>query len=1043
MEQIFQQRVLEKYISDQDESIVKQRWEKFQKFQLKAIANKEDKTSFLYKEEEYQAGFLSDVFENCLGYKLNIHSSNNDFNLRREVKNESDSKKADGAIIVDSNVVGVIELKAQDTKHIYMKPSKGKLSPIDQAFGYLTAQDSRYAKYVIVSNFDELRFYIKDKLNYERFKLISLDFYGFKKLHTILSHESISSDLPLKIKQESVAHEEDITDKLYKDYTKFRIALFENIKKNNPTIDEVKLLSMTQKLIDRIVFILFAEDTGILPINSIYTIIEEHKKSNDGWSEPKSLYDFYKIYFRAIDKGNEKLDITTYNGGLFAEDQLLDSLIIDDNVLDEQAKKLSKYRFGSEISVNILGHIFEKSITALEEITAQIQNIDYDKKKSQQKIDGAFYTPEYITRYIVDNTLGKQCADKKAELNLDTFEEPKNAKRLTKKEKSYLDAVYQYREWLLNLKILDPACGSGAFLNQTLNFLLAEHKFVDDVRRLYENEGLGLYDTKATILKNNLYGVDINEGAVDIAKLSLWLSTAEKGEPLTTLAEKIKVGNSLIPDENVIDNAFAWEEEFPEVFEQGGFDVIIGNPPYVKEAINKDAFNGLHNHLCYQGKMDLWYFFGALALELIKEEEGVIGYIAPNNWITNDGASNFRNIILNQGRLISFVDFGDFKVFDTAGIQTMIYIMKKSDNNQNYSFEYSRVLDKKIKHGDAQLFLEKFFDPRFEYFKTAIEKDIQIDKPINFINTELNIIINKILSKKNFSLNSSEIASGIDVLQDFVNKKHKEVLEGTEIGDGIFNLSENEFISLNLSQKEKSIIKPFYTTKELGRYFGNKINKYWIIYTNSEFKNKENIEPYPNIKAHLDKFKSIFTSVNKPYGLHRSRNEKYFQGEKILSLRKCSVRPRFTYVNFDTYVNRTFMVIQTERINKMYLTGLLNSTLLAFWLKYKGKMQGNNYQIDKNPLLNLPIIKPNKEIQNNVAELVSQIINSMQKQIDYSNLLQMTRLENNFDREIKLEKELSEIQPLIDSLDRQIDNIIFKLYGLNPEEVNTIIEKMN
>ncbi|NCP53294.1 MAG: restriction endonuclease subunit M, partial [Flavobacteriales bacterium] len=151
------------------------------------------------------------------------------------------------------------------------------------------------------------------------------------------------------------------------------------------------------------------------------------------------------------------------------------------------------------------------------------------------------------------------------------------------------------------------------------------------------------------------------------------------------------------------------------------------------------------------------------------------GYIAPNNWITNSGASKFRNIVINNGKLIKFIDFGDFKVFDSAGIQTMIYIMKRTDENQKYNFDYAKVIDSKIKHPDAQLFLENVKDERFDYFTTEIEKVKYLDKPINFINAGLSIVINKIKTKQNFVFDNKEIATGIDVHQDFTNKKHIEI----------------------------------------------------------------------------------------------------------------------------------------------------------------------------------------------------------------------------------------------------------------------------
>ena len=186
-----------------------------------------------------------------------------------------------------------------------------------------------------------------------------------------------------------------------------------------------------------------------------------------------SLYDIYKFYFDAISNGNEKLDISKYNGGLFATDELLDSLIIDDFILNDNVQILSNYDFASEISVNILGHIFAQSLKALEELQANIDNVNFDKTKSKRKKDGVFYTPEYITRYIVENTLGKMCSEKREELLIGNgILIPSNPKKLTKQEQQTKDNLQEYKNWLLNLKILDPACGSGAFLNQALEYLI-------------------------------------------------------------------------------------------------------------------------------------------------------------------------------------------------------------------------------------------------------------------------------------------------------------------------------------------------------------------------------------------------------------------------------------------------------------------------------------------------------------------------------------------------------------------------------------------
>ncbi len=1256
--QIFQKSVILKNLNRLDNQLVEKAYQVFKQNYSQEKINK-IKT---LKEEEYQDGFLRDIFVDVLGYTI---KPNDNYNLVRELKNSADSKKADGAIISSEqgvaeqryseqggathcltettyNTLAVIELKSTTTKDL--------TSVTQQAFNYKNNQPG--CKYVITSNFHKLRFYIDYANEYEEFDLFNMTRADFDFMFLILSKESIFSNLPIILKQETKFHEQNISAQLYKDYSSFKYKIFENLIKNNSEIDKLTLFEKSQKLLDRILFIFFAEDSGLLPANSISRIIERYEllKTEDAY---KSLYEIYKQYFGYMNFGRKGKvpadDIPAYNGGLFAPDEILDNVKIDDGVLLNDSLKLSKYDYSSEVDVNILGHIFEHSLSEIEEIEFQI-SAEYSfaeehappQKNTPQKTplqsnkrkkDGVFYTPKYITQYIVENTLGKLCENKRIELDIFEIEFDENYKTkngLTEKGKLLYEKLHSYKEWLKTLKILDPACGSGAFLNQALNFLIAEHKKIDDVIAELTETPLRLFDTDKSILENNLYGVDINEESVEIAKLSLWLRTAQKGRKLSNLNNNIKCGNSLIDDFGIAGNkAFNWYKEFPQIFKEkdkkawhitfalynsrysidtdgltrrfggitanttgfiartfpefteeqeiimaeeltkaakkynlnitalnickdhlhaiiiceeeelsfligkwkgrssytfnqrinisdvanehiknysddkngklwakgfnsvlirdneqyfktlsyihlnrnkhqltpqtdgftrrleemicsyehafrteysGGFDVVIGNPPYIKEDTNRQAFEGLHSHYCYQGKMDLWYFFGALALELVKKETGLIGYIAPNNWITNDGASKFRNIILKNGKIIEFNDFGNFKVFDSAGIQTMIYIMKRTDNNNLYNFQYSKIIDSKIDHETNQQFLLKTQDKRFTYFTTKIEKDKYIDKPINFINANTSIIIDNIAKKQNFSLLEEEILSGIDIPQDYLNKKNKDILGNDyNIGDGIFVISEQERRKMNLTEKENQLLKPYYTTSELEKYFGDKKNKYWIIYTNSSFKNSNSLDEYPIIKRHLDKYQTIITSENKPYGLNRARQDGIsFLGKKIVSKRKCPKHPVFTYTEFDAYFNRTFMQIITNRICLKYLTGLLNSKLIAFWLKHKGKMQGDNYQIDKTPLLALPIFEPSEEKQNEIADLVTQIIDNKQKEIDYNDLLKQAKIENNFDREIILTKEIERFKNEIDNAENKIDRQIYELYELNENDISEI-----
>ncbi|GLB47697.1 Eco57I restriction-modification methylase domain-containing protein [Neptunitalea lumnitzerae] len=407
---------------------------------------------------------------------------------------------------------------------------------------------------------------------------------------------------------------------------------------------------------------------------------------------------------------------------------------------------------------------------------------------------------------------------------------------------------------------------------------------------------------------------------------------------------------------------FDWRLDFPEILnpivnENTGFDIIIGNPPYIKEATKKSAFDGFRNSKYYQGKMDIWYGFACESLDLLKEK-GVECFIATNNWITNDGASILRKKVLLETEILKFVDFNDYKVFKSAGIQTMIMVLKNNPVSIQKTL-FKKLKNSRISNTDLVAFLSNLKTTKdFDVFYSNINVDENQDNTISFLDEEVSRVLSLINDKSNFKLVSEEVLSGIDIPQDFLNKKNKEKLgEGFEVGMGVFVLSDYEANNLNLNETEWEILKPYYTTSELIRYYGDKQNKYWIIYTDSSYKDPSSLNNMPNLKKHLDSLQEIITSENKPYGLNRARKDGVsFIGEKIVVKRKCPDSPTFTYTNFDTYFNRTFMQIVTERIDNKFLCSILNSNLVKFFLFFKGKMQGTNYQLDKSPLLEIPLI---------------------------------------------------------------------------------------
>jgi len=505
---LFQNSVLNKYLKGLESEKINEAYERFTSLFHNPTIQENIRNS---KEEQYQGEFLIDLFVNVLGY---IKNPTPDFNLTTELKNIKGSKKTDGAILKGEIALAVIELKGTNTTD---------LSKVEtQAFGYKNNQTG--CNYVITSNFEKLRFYIDNAVDFEEFNLFQLTKERFEILWLCLSSEYLLKDIPKKIKDESLTQEEKITKELYKDYASFRNEVFDSIQKENPQYDKLTLFKKTQKLLDRFLFIFFAEDRLLLPPNSIRSIVNQWTDLRDKYDEYFPLYDRFKKYFGYMNTGHkgQQHDIFAYNGGLFAPDEILDNIKINDDLLYKHTVNLSNYDFESEVSVNILGHIFEHSLNDIDEIQAEIQGIETEQSKTKRKKDGVFYTPKYITKYIVDRTVGKLCEEKKTELDIQEAEYEKERRGRQKATlKKLTQKLEDYRNWLLQITICDPACGSGAFLNQALEFLIAEHQYIDELQAKLFGDAMILSEVENSILENNIYGVDINEESVEIAKLTI------------------------------------------------------------------------------------------------------------------------------------------------------------------------------------------------------------------------------------------------------------------------------------------------------------------------------------------------------------------------------------------------------------------------------------------------------------------------------------------------------------------------------------------
>ena len=661
------------------------------------------------KETSREQRYNHDFFVSILGY---TEKPANPFSF--EPKATTDKGQLPDAVLSynGDNISAVVELKGAAIQLDKPQQREGNMSPVQQAFKYKTQY--RRCPFVIVSNFYEFRLYQDNQLDYEIWTLDDLidpanDYENFKSWYILLKSENfIAQEGQSKTERLLVdvrIEQEEIGKRFYKEYHAIRVELLRHIYAGNGK-DKTKMdfyIEKTQKIIDRIIFTCFAEDRGLLPEHALAQVA---KTAENGFG---SLWNNLKGFFEDIDTGSAKLEIPHgYNGGLFKNDPQLNELRIDDAPLKDLIK-LGHYDFKEQLSVTILGHIFEQSISDLEEIKNKVEaeNDLANIATSRRKKDGIFYTPDYIVRYIVDNSLGAYLREHeekfKQEFGLKGDITDKN---YAKREKQ---TYTKYQDFLQNIKVVDPACGSGAFLVYVFDYLLAENQRVGAILGgLFASD-----DYVRDILRNNIYGVDLNEESVEITKLSLWLKTAQKGKKLTALDANIKCGNSLISSVDVAGKkAFDWQKEFAEVFAGGGFDVVVGNPPYVdSESMTKNVpgeRNWLsQNYETARGNWDLFVLFIQKGANLTKRG-GYSSMIMPNKVLSAPYAKALREYISEKYKLVGLTDVTKEGVFEvdvypvitnikndentkrltvTEGVSTILHREKISNNNlpENWS----------------------------------------------------------------------------------------------------------------------------------------------------------------------------------------------------------------------------------------------------------------------------------------------------------------------------------------------------------------------
>jgi hypothetical protein len=564
-------------------------------------------------------------------------------------------------------VIAPLELKGPGTADLDAVPSGRRLSPVEQAWSY--ANDTPGARWVLVSNCVELRLYApgRGRDAYEAFDLRKLDEEEeHRRLWVLLSREHLLGDFTASLLRDTDAAYKQITDELYGSYSKLRTELLHFLMDSpeGPRLAPSVAIEQAQKVLDRVLFVAFAQRTDLLRDGLLARAAKERNPF-----APQPLWTNFQGLFRYLDRGDGELDITAYNGGLFAPDPVADSFILPDHLAIELAK-LGDWDYRSDVPVTVLGRLFEQSITDLEKERAKARG-EPEPEVSQQKRHGVVYTPDAITRFVVERTLGRTLRERFAALSAQHGEA----------EATLWEA---YLAELRAITVLDPACGSGAFLVAAFDLLAREYRTaVNTLARLDRPVTIDVFDD---ILARNLYGVDLNAESVEITRLSLWLKTARRHHRLQALEATVKVGDSLVADPAYTERPFDWQAAFSEVFARGGFDIVIGNPPYVRmERIKPFKPYLAETYVVAADRADLYSYFFERGVRVLKPG-GRLGYISSSTFFKTGSGENLRTFLADGVAVETVVDFGDVQLFEGVTTYPAILTLKKEEVEGNLDF---------------------------------------------------------------------------------------------------------------------------------------------------------------------------------------------------------------------------------------------------------------------------------------------------------------------------------------------------------------------
>ena len=953
--------------------------------------NEEEYTNKNYVEEDTKIEFINPFFK-ALGWDVD---NEQDFSpeykevvFEKSLKIEGQSKAPDYSFRLGGTPIFFVEAK---------KPSVNIETDKNPAFQIRRYGWSAKLDLCILTDFEELAIYettTKPNKNQSasigRVKYYKYTDYIEKwdEIASIFSKESVLKGRLRKfIDDNSDVIKKgtgEVDSEFLEEIESWRLKLARNIALRNSNLDLNSLNFAVQITIDRILFLRIAEDRGIEKYKTLLELTKE-----------KNIYEKLMELFKNADQ--------KYNSGLFClsaspkdysnRDMITENIVIDDKVLKDIFKNLyypnSPYEF-SVISSDILGQVYEhflgSTITLSKKHRASVK-----QKKEILKQGGVFYTPPYIVKYIVKNTVGKLI-------------EKKTPNQISK------------------MRILDPACGSGSFLIVAYQELLNYHlNYYTNMKRppkntiyfdkVYSEYRLTIREKKR-ILKNNIFGVDVDFSAVEITKLSLLLKVLEDQNKddlesqqklfpervLPDLSDNIKCGNSLINFENINNedltsdeirdiNPFNWENEFETIINDGGFDVIIGNPPYVRyDNIKKNQREILSSSFDFAfDKFDLYILFIEKSIKLLKEN-GFHSFIVTDRFCNQKYGQNIREYLINNVNINKIIDFTEFKLFKGATVKNIVYFIKK---------EYSEENEIEIIKQDADLISDsKIGGEKHNILQSKFKKCPLKAFRLNYDSKMENLI-------KKIDKNSLKLNKICHCQYGFQTGK---------LNKFVFNENTNP----EMRAKNPQAVKKFVKGVNIERYYINFTDDY-VLYLPNELHRPAFKELFDNPKIII---KEIGESIIATYD-----EDKYYGNEKtvevlpwyrIQSLDEKVIRKRKRNMDFDE-INVSY----SKKYNLKYILALLNSNLVNFYFKM---LISDSVNVYPNNVKNLPICETNMENINRLAKLADEMIALFSKLLN----------ETNTPNDIRL------IEGQIKNTDNQINKLVYKIYNLTDEEIKII-----